>query len=386
MKKFLSIRFTSTPLPAVLVATFTSGFAFGVALPIASVILEERSVATPLIGLTATIVFVGWALGSPFAGRMIELHGVRRTLFSAMFIAGCCMVGHGLIRSLPFWFFVRLFIGCASAAIFTACETLINRIGTNANRGMYLGLYACAFSASLMVGPAGLWLLQFGTWLPFLVSGIFCCCAAFVVRPFIPQSHEPAPEATLDLSFVRRIALSLTAMLMAGFLEGALISLIPVYALRRGFGEAQAAMLMSSFMIGHGCMPPLMGLVSDRIGLRSGLLVTYGLGSVSFVMLIFIPGSIWIAGMLFIGGAAVGALYPLAIGLLATALSSSELPRGNALTAFCYGIGSIIGPFIPSLIMHVTVPHTLFAVAAVLYLGAFIIMQWNTKQAPAPRS
>lgn len=352
-------------------------------LPIASVILEERGVATPLIGLSATVVFIGWALGSPLAGRMIELLGVRHTLCVAMLVAGCCMVIHGMVQMLPIWFFVRLGIGCASAAIFTACETLINRISTESSRGVYLGLYACAFSASLMLGPVGLWLLKFGAWLPFFIAGVFCCFAAFAVRPFIPPSHEPAPETALDLSFARRIALSLTAMLMAGFLEGALIPLIPVYALRQGFSEAQAAILMGAFMIGHGCMPPIMGILGDRIGLRSGLLVTYGLGSVCFLVLVFIPDGLWIAGVLFMGGAAVGALYPLAVGLLAAALTSAELPRGNALTAFCYGIGSIVGPFIPSLIMHVTVPHALFGVTATLYLCAFIGMQWNKRRSPA---
>jgi len=361
---------TTKPLPAVLIATFTSGFAFSVALPTASVILEERGVATPLIGLTATVVFVGWALGSPLAGRMIELHGVRRTLTAGMFIAGLCMAAHGLNQRLPVWFALRFLIGSASASIFTACETLINRISTDGNRGKNLGLYAFAFSASLMVGPAGLWLLRYGPWAPFCAAGMFCCCAALCVHPFIPDSKETVPERSIDLYFVRRIGVSLAAMLMAGFMEGALISLIPVWALRQGFVEAQAGALLFTFMLGHGALPPLMGMLGDRIGLRRGLAITYALGSASFMTLVYFPQTMRIAAVLFCGGAAVGALYPLAVGLLAGALSSNELPRGNALTMFCYGIGSIAGPFVPSLIMHVSVPESLFAVAAALYLIA----------------
>jgi MFS family permease len=78
--------------------------------------------------------------------------------------------------------------------------------------------------------------------------------------------------------------------------------------------------------------------------------------------------------MLVFAGASVGVLYPLAVGLLAQVLTSAELPRGNAMTTFCYGIGSIIGPFFPALIMHVTAPASLFIIAALFYTVVLFFM------------
>ena len=124
-------------------------------------------------------------------------------------------------------------------------------------------------------------------------------------------------------------------------------------------------------MIGHGSFPPLIGILGDRIGLRRVLLITYGLGAVSFSTVMFMPVSMALAVVFAFGGAAVGALYPLAVGLLAGVLSFDELPRGNALTTFCYGMGSIAGPFIPAVIMHVSMPASLFIVAAALYGAVF---------------
>ncbi len=63
-----------------LIAIFAAGFGFGVVLPVTSVVLEQQHVATPSIGLMATIMFVGLALGAPLVGRSIELRGVRFTL------------------------------------------------------------------------------------------------------------------------------------------------------------------------------------------------------------------------------------------------------------------------------------------------------------------
>jgi MFS family permease len=69
------------------------------------------------------------------------------------------------------------------------------------------------------------------------------------------------------------------------------------------------------------------------------------------------------------------------VGILADYLSSEELPRGNAMTTFCYGLGSIIGPFIPAVIMHITVPKSLFIVSALLYAGLFgmLLLQRKNK-------
>lgn len=368
------MRRSLNPLPAVLLATFISGFAFGVVLPIASVILEEKRVATPLIGLAATMMFVGWVFGSPLAARFITRHGLRITLSLGILITGAAMILHSLCVSLPLWCALRCAIGVASASVFTSCETLINRISTEQNRGRNLGLYGFAFSLSLMIGPFGLWLLQFGTWVPFTVSGVFCCCVAPVMFAVIPPMPETPRPFTLALPFIRRIWVSLTPMFMAGFAEGALISLLPLYTLREGFTEAQTGLLLFAFMAGHGVFQPLAGVIADRVGLKQGLLGVYLLGTASLLVMLFFPIQMEIAGILLLVGASVGALYPLAVGLLAELVTSAELPHGNALTALCYGIGSIVGPLLPALIMHVSGAKSLFAVCAVLYGGVSLVM------------
>ena len=61
----------SNPLPAILAAIFTGGLGFGIVLPVSSVILERLEVSTPLIGLTATVMFACIAIGGPLSGRLI---------------------------------------------------------------------------------------------------------------------------------------------------------------------------------------------------------------------------------------------------------------------------------------------------------------------------
>jgi MFS family permease len=360
-----------SPLPAILAAIFTGGLGFGIVLPVSSVVLEDIGISTPLIGLTATIMFAGIAIGGPLSGRMIELFGIKRTLSGGLLCNALLMVCLGLYISLPFWFLIRFIMGVAFASVFTSCETLINRISNDQNRGRNLGLYAFAFSLSLMIGPAGIWLLKFGTLTPFAITGIISFSAALISYFMLPSLTEKAPKIKFDLAFLKRIKVSVIAMLTAGFMEGALIALIPIYAIRQGFSAAETGMLLFAFVIGHGCFPPIIGALGDRIGLKNVLTISYCLGTLSFIAILFFPAKIPLTGLLVLGGASVGALYPLAVGLLADFLSDDELPRGNAMTTFCYGLGSIIGPFIPAVIMHFTVPKSLFIVSAILYAGLF---------------
>lgn len=361
------MRYPGLPLVTVIAAVFTVGCCWGIIIPVTSVILEGRDVPTPLIGFCATAIFIGMALSAPLVGRSLELYGVRPTLFAGIFLAGCLMVALSLFTSLFSWIALRLMIGFAFGAITTSSETLINRISTEENRGRNLGLYAFAFSLSLMIAPLALLLLRFGAGIPFVGGGMLCFAAALLVYATVPAVQEELPDVSIDLTFIRRISLSLVTNGMAGFMEGALIALIPLYALRQGFGTGATGILLFAFMLGHGGGPPFIGLLADRLGLRKMLGLVYGVGTALFFILVFFPAHISLTVPLTLAGASVGALYPLAVGLIGEVLASGELPRGNALTTFAYGVGSIIGPFFPALIMHVTVPTSLFVVVAVLY-------------------
>ena len=136
---------------ATLAAVGSGGFGFGIVLPVTSVVLERMQVATPLIGLMATAMFAGLALGGPLAGRLIELWGLRRTLATgltvcalAMFCLGALVSGACLLLCLFFFF---------------GPPVLSEILGTSSNIGFAIGLFfGISASLSLMILP--LWLVR----------------------------------------------------------------------------------------------------------------------------------------------------------------------------------------------------------------------------------
>lgn len=370
------MNFKNLPLLNAIIAVFTVGLCWGIIIPVTSVILEGMAVDTPVIGLMASAIFIGMAIGAPGVGKLIERFGIKPVLLSGLTVSGVLMVILALFTSVPIWIALRFALGITFGAVIISSEVLINRVSSDDNRGRNLGLYAFAFSFSLMITPVALWLVTFGTGVPFIFGGLACLTAAFAMRTTIRVDRRDTSAApSLVQRLFTRISLSLMTNFIAGFMEGSLIALIPLYTLREGFNPAQTGILLSAFMIGHGGSPPFIGMLADRIGLRRVLALVYLLGIAVFVIIVAGTFRMGLAVPLMLAGMSVGALYPLAVGIIGERLPSQDLPRGNAMITAAYGMGSILGPLLPSIIMHVTAPRSLFIISAFLYVVVLIVMR-----------
>jgi MFS family permease len=380
------MNFKNLPLLNAIIAVFTVGLCWGIIIPVTSVILEGMAVATPVIGLMASAIFIGMAIGAPGVGKLIERFGIKPVLLSGLTVSGVLMVILAFFTSVPIWIALRFALGITFGAVIISSEVLINLVSGDDNRGRNLGLYAFAFSFSLMITPVALWLVTFGTGVPFIFGGLACLTAAFAMRTTIRvDRRDTSAEPSLVQRLFTRISLSLMTNFVAGFMEGSLIALIPLYALREGFNPAQTGILLSAFMIGHGGGPPFIGMLADRIGLRRVLALVYLLGIAVFVIIVAGTFRMGLAVPLMLAGMSVGALYPLAVGIIGERLPSQDLPRGNAMITAAYGMGSILGPLLPSIIMHVTAPRSLFIISAFLYVVVLIVMRLQSRQKSSGR-
>jgi MFS family permease len=113
------------------------------------------------------------------------------------------------------------------------------------------------------------------------------------------------------------------------------------------------------------------------------LALIYVLGIMVFITIVCSSFRMGLALPLLLAGMSVGALYPLAVGLIGERLPSEDLPRGNAMITAAYGVGSILGPLVPALIMHVTAPRSLFVISAFLYISVLIVIRFQADQTSA---
>src|SRR6266576_2250191 len=131
------------------------------------------------------------------------------------------------------------------------------------NRSQKLSL-AAVFSASFGVG------LIFGFQPPFDVGAL---CLALTALPLLlvreSSAREPGPRDRLQwLRIARAAPIVMLAALIAGLVESAYVSLLPVFGLLRGLDERTSLLLVSVFLAGNVILQLPIGWLADRLGRR----------------------------------------------------------------------------------------------------------------------
>jgi len=136
------------------------------------------------------------------------------------------------------------------------------------------------------------------------------------------------------------------AVFVFGAVEAGGLSLFPIYAVRMGFGEAQAALLLTVMGIGNMIFQIPLGMYSDRLRDRRPLLALMALtGLVGSLLLPLLIGD-WLltAVVLLFWGGCVSGLYTVGLAHLGSRLTGADLAAANAAFVFCYAVGTVAGP------------------------------------------
>jgi len=236
---------------------------------------------------------------------------------------------------------------------------LLARLAPDSRRGEASGYYSGAQSTPTVVFPAiALWLLQapFGSYnLVFALMIALGCAGAAVCHlmarriPNVPSQAEPrrlsAPWWRQIITLSERDVLLPAALMFCNQLSfPAITSFIVLYARAIGIDSLGSYFVVSG--ITSVIARPLLGRVSDRIGVGYSLVATFTLQSISLILLVFGFGlaTILIAGVLYMLGMALGGSATLIIAMK----RATPERRGRFMASFSmayplgYGLGALI--------------------------------------------
>jgi len=365
-------RFKS--LAAVIASISVVGMAFGLNMPLLSLVLETQSVDSSVIGLNAAVQGVSTVVATPFIPRQIGRVGARSYLLLCLAAVSACILLLALFKSLTAWFVIRFVLGLALTGVFVVSEAWIIQIAGARSRGRVLGIYATVLSAGFAIGPLIIRLTGIDNWLPFAVS------AGIVILAMIPIAIARAEAPKFDsshnipvTSFVKLAPTAIFAALVFGAAETCILSLLPSYGMKNGLGVDEAATLLT--ITGAGCiaLQYLIGWLSDRFDRRKVLLVcaAVGVGGVTLLpWIIATPVLLW--PVLFIWGGVIVGLYTVGLALLGEKFNGLDLAAANAAFIQAYGVGAIAGPALVGVAMSVSGPDGLPFALAVLF-GCYLV-------------
>jgi MFS family permease len=336
------------PMLAAISAISVVGIAIGLGMPLLSVILESRGHSASMIGLNTAVAGIASIAGAPLATPLAQRFSVAGTMLMMIAAGALAFIGFHFAPAFWMWFPLRVVLHISLTILFILSEFWISASAPPHRRGLVLGVYATVLSLGFAAGP---WLFaQIGSsgFRPFGITVALVTIAALPVLAARKESPDIATgsETSGFLRYIWMVPTATLAVLVFGAVETGGFALFPIYGSRIGYSEADAALLLTMIGLGNVLLQIPMGMLSDRVPDRRYLLLACAAVGFAGTALMPLFASNWhlMAGLLFLWGGVVAALYTVGLAHLGSQLSGHELASANAAFVFCYGIGMVLGP------------------------------------------
>jgi len=392
-------------LAAILSAFVSVGvgrFALGMLLPAMGQALDLDYVQ---MGWISTANFIGYLLGALWVRRLLPRFGERRLITMALMAVVATMVGVSLAAG--FWPLAILYTGTGlgSGIAFVCTVTLLPHWFTTKYRGRAAGTLATGTGLAMMLAGWAIplinesavdigWRLGWGALAAVCLPLALFCLAVVRNRPYekglAPYGERPgaAPgggetrraanraasrgkavqDGTVVLAAQRNLIMRLGAVYaLFGMTYVVYVTFIVTTLVREhGMAEAKAGL----FWIGLGFFTlfcgPVLGGLSDRLGRRTGIIVSFLLQGMAYVLIAYssdVSGSVWygnIGGIpaaeaavylsIFLFGLSVFGLPVIMTAAVADYLTPERTVATISTLTVIFGIGQMLGPILAGVI------------------------------------
>lgn len=349
-------------LAAVFSSSLGVGLIFGFQPPLIALVLSRAGSSGFAIGAVTAASLIAVILLGPFYPLVIGRLGLKRCVLAGVGSAALILLLMPAWPGVGSWFCLRFLTGCALGLSWISSEVWLNAMSGADTRGTVMGIYGTVFSVGTMAGPA---LLEFtGTrgWQPF-AAGAVCLILTLLPLAVLGQVRSGEQEFTPMRKLggaIRGAPVVMLAALVAGLVESADLTLLPLFGVHAGFPDRKALLLVTVFMAGNVVLQAPIGLLADRFGRRFMLgLCAFlsGMGPLLLQPWLATPLLLW--PLLFLWGGTLYAFYSQGVALLGGEFSTAELPTANTLFVMVYCLGGVIGPSVGGMSMDAWPRHGL---------------------------
>ncbi|WP_353164675.1 MFS transporter [Empedobacter brevis] len=254
------------------------------------------------VSLVGTYYYT-YSICALIAGICLDKFSAKYSMF-----AGCFILGIGCILFIVSSHFVgetgRLLQGAGSAFAFPGCVYLATKGFSSKSLATAIGFTQCI---GMLGGAAGQFvvepLLEDGLSFKvfWIIAGILCIIPAIAMLIITPKASEQEIEKSKTTSFIEpfKIIFSNRESWLTGIISGLLFIPTTIFAmtwavvffkLDLGFDTQKAALTAAMASLGWVVGCPLMGILTDKIGLRKPVILIGCIGMIlMLVLFIYLP-------------------------------------------------------------------------------------------------
>ena len=363
------------------------GLAISMSYPLLNLLLERMGASGVAIGFNTVASALAMVLIAPVLPRIMARVGVARLMLGAGGTMAALFLVFPLVPDYHAWLALRLIFGLCATAMFVASEFWIVTTAPPERRGRVIAVYTISLSLAFMAGPLIIGLTGVDGVAPFAVAAGL---VAFGMGPVLwglgalpPLAKETPPSPLATLRFFVSDPVVIWGVVLFGSIEYGTIALLPVWAVRAGFGEGEAVIVAASFAAGSILLAHALGWAGDRFDRRRLIGLVALAAFAAPLAMIAVSGAFWsvVAVGLLWGGLAVG-LYTLALTELGARYSGHRLAAANAAVVLGYGIGALAAPVPLGEAMDRVAPHGMLWLSGALALCYAALVTWRLVRAP----
>lgn len=330
------------------------------------------------IGLISSAYYIGMVLGCLLAPFLIMRSGHIRAFAALVSVMSAAAILHPVFITPVAWFIIRFLSGLCLAGFYMIVESWLNEAATNENRGTIMSLYIVVMYAAMMVGQVSIADMDITSFTPFVIASVAVSIAVVPVALTTANQPAPITLVRFrPMKLYRNSPAAFVGVLLVGWACGALWSLAPLYGSLIGMETNQAAFYAAAIVAGGVIAQWPIGRMSDKVDRRL-VLMGLGIATAlaAFAIIILHPTDMKTALILaLVVGAFSQPGYSIAVSHAYDYADPDDYVETSSGLLLSYGIGSVAGPLSASLLIDYVGASGLYLLVAVveLVMAAFIV-------------
>ncbi|WP_437683589.1 MFS transporter [Sorangium sp. So ce131] len=360
-------------------AIFLLGLAYGIAISLTAVFLNDRGFTKSDIGLLASCFALGIALFSLPMDALIRRFSAKTTLVFSLVGYAAAVGAFPFLPGFAAIAAVRFLDGACSVGIWVSCETILLARSDRENKAFVTSLYAVSMALGYVLGPlCAPYIVAFSSMqAAFLLSCVISTVSAFLVlarldRDLPGAAHGEAaaasgaePPAT-SASILWRIKTACFATFAYGYFQASVVLFLPLYLMAsKGVTLDQTIRIPAFFAVGMLAFSNVAGRIGDRRGHLFLMRVLGAIGTLMVLGFVYLNRYDVMCAVVLVAGATLASISPLSLALQGVVTAPRDYSRANSLYNVFYAAGMLLGPPLSSIIYE-----RLSGVAMILHLAA----------------
>lgn len=320
-----------------------------------SLTADRAEFGTDVTGLVMAGYSAGMLLSTFVAPRLVKSVGHVRTFAGLASMVSTAVLLFPLWVDPVFWFVLRVVTGLCVSSMYIVCESWLNAVSSNRNRGQMMSLYMIVTYGALGLGQLLLNISDASGYVRFIV--VSCLLSMSLVPLILVPSEQPSVEGAKSVKIAgiwQASPLAVVGVIACGLGQSAFFALGVVFGLAKGLPLVWVSIMMALPPFGVILSQYPIGWVSDRIDRRTIiLLLSFMAAAVAAVIL---AGGYYVTWFMLIALMTAFGIISLPIYSLVIAHANDHLRKDQVLGAsaklvLLYGVGSIIGPILCGTLM-----------------------------------